>query len=85
MDDRSQLSNDEAKETGYMTNVNSYKITGLYPNTDYKIQVYVSDGVTTSMYNALYVTPLPNRQIRKRRDEQPSTPVWQAYLIGLPI
>ena len=52
-------SNDEAKKTGYMTNVNSYKITGLYPNTDYKIQVYVSDGVTTSMYNALYVTTLP--------------------------
>lgn len=26
-------SNNESKETVYMTNVNSYKITGLYPNT----------------------------------------------------
>lgn len=59
-------SNDEAKETGYMTNVNSYKITGLYPNTDYKIQVYVSDGVTTSMYNALYVTTLPNEADKEK-------------------
>lgn len=59
-------SNNESKETGYMTNVNSYKITGLYPNTDYKIQVYVSDGVTTSMYNALYVTTLPNEADKEK-------------------
>lgn len=78
-------SNNEAKETVYMMNVNSYKITGLYPNTDYRIQIIVNDGVRTSMYNALYVTTLPNEVDKERRDEQPSTPVWQAYLIGLPI
>ena len=73
-------SNDEAKETGYMTNVNSYKITGLYPNTDYKIQVYVSDGVTTSMYNALYVTTLPN-EVDKEKARRTAI---NAGLAGIP-
>lgn len=59
-------SNNESKETVYMTNVNSYKITGLYPNTVYRIQVIVNDGLRTSMYNALYVTTLPNEADKEK-------------------
>ncbi len=59
-------SNNEAKETVYMTNVNSYKITGLYPNTVYRIQIIVNDGLRTSMYNALYVTTLPNEADKEK-------------------
>ena len=73
-------SNNESKETVYMTNVNSYKITGLYPNTVYRIQVIVNDGLRTSMYNALYVTTLPN-EVDKEKARRTAI---NAGLAGIP-
>lgn len=44
------------KQSAYMTDVNSYRITGLFPNRSYRIQVYVYDGQAFSSYNVLYAT-----------------------------
>lgn len=44
------------KQSAYMTDVNSYRITGLFPNRTYLIRVYVYDGQAFSSYNPLYVT-----------------------------
>lgn len=43
------------KMSPYMTDVTSYRITGLYPGTQYMVKVYVYDGKDHSAYNTLYV------------------------------
>ncbi|RNC63371.1 thiol-activated cytolysin family protein [Proteiniphilum sp. X52] len=44
------------KQSPYFTDINTYKITGLFPNTSYCIVVWVYDGQSFSRYNNLYVT-----------------------------
>lgn len=42
------------KQSAYMTDTTTYKITGLLPDQSYRISVYVYDGKNFSVYNALY-------------------------------
>lgn len=44
------------KQSVYMTDATSYRISGLFPNTSYQVRVFVYDGKNFSSYNPSYVT-----------------------------
>lgn len=46
------------KQSSYMKDTTTYKITNLFPSTEYQIIVWVYDGTNFSHYNLLYVSTL---------------------------
>ncbi|ERI85997.1 fibronectin type III domain protein [Bacteroides pyogenes F0041] len=48
--------NANRKQGPYLKDADTYKITGLFPNTSYHITVWVHDGEKFSQYNSLHVT-----------------------------
>lgn len=60
------------KQSIYMTDTNTYKITGLFPETSYRITVWVYDGKAFSRYNDLHVTTVNtaglNAEEQRRKD-----------------
>lgn len=48
--------NANRKRGAYLKDITSYKVAGLFPNTNYRITVWVYDGKDFSRYNDLHVT-----------------------------
>lgn len=49
----------EAKESQFLKDKDTYKITGLFPDSIYRIMVFVYDGDRYKMYDPLFVTTQP--------------------------